>query len=156
MKIDYRKPTAVIAISGACIAFIATHEGFVDHTYNDAVGVKTIGYGHTGPDVKTGQTITRQEAQKLLVKDANKHWDGIKKYIKVPLSQNEADAYTSFAYNVGVNNFKNSTLLKKLNAKDYEGACKQLLRWNRSGGKVLKGLTKRRQAEYKMCMKGLK
>ncbi len=154
MKIDYKKPAAVIAISGACIAFIATHEGFVDHTYNDAVGVKTIGYGHTGPDVKAGQTITRQEAQELLVKDANKHWDGIKKYIKAPISQHEADAYASFAYNVGVNNFKNSTLLKKLNAKDYEGACKQLLRWNRSGGKVLKGLTKRRQAEYKMCMGG--
>lgn len=154
MKIDYRKPAAMIAISGACIAFIATHEGFVDHTYDDAAGIKTIGYGHTGADVKAGQTITRQDAQELLVKDAQKHWDGIKKYIKVPISQNEADAYTSFAYNVGVNNFKNSTLLKKLNAKDYEGACKQLLRWNRSGGKVLKGLTKRRQAEYKMCIGG--
>lgn len=156
MKIDYRKPVAVIAISSACVAFVATHEGFVDHTYDDAAGIKTIGYGHTGTDVKAGQTITRQDAQELLVKDAQKHWDGIKKYIKVPISQGEADAYTSFAYNVGVNNFRNSTLLKKLNTGDYSGACKQLLRWNRSGGKVLKGLTKRRQAEYKICMKGLK
>lgn len=156
MKIDYRKPAAVIAISGACLAFIATHEGFVDHTYDDAVGVKTIGYGHTGADVKPGQTITRQEAQELLVKDAQKHWDGIKKYIKVPISQNEADAYTSFAYNFGVNKFRKSTLLKKLNAGDHKGACKQLLRWNHAGGQVLKGLTDRRKAEYKICMKGLK
>lgn len=149
---DWRKCVSALAVSGACVAGLAYHEGFVDHTYNDAVGIKTIGYGHTGADVKTGQTITRQDAEKLLVKDANAHWKAISRYIKVPLYQYEADAYTSFAFNVGVAKFKGSTLLKKLNAQKYAEACGELKKWVYAGGRKLNGLVKRREAEYRMCM----
>lgn len=147
-----RKVVAGITVSAIAIGFIAGKEGFVDHTYIDIAGVKTKGYGHTGSDVKIGDKIPRQEAEVLLVKDANKHWDSAKKYIKVPLYQHEADAYASFVFNVGVTNFRNSTLLKKLNAGDYSGACAQLKRWVYAGGKKVKGLVNRREAEYRMCM----
>ena len=149
---DARKITAGIAVSAAAIAAIAGYEGFVNHTYIDVAGIKTIGFGHTGKDVKVGQTITRKAATELLVKDANAHWDAAKRYIKVPLYQYEADAYASFVFNVGVTNFKNSTLLKKLNQGDYAGACAQLKRWVYAGGKKYAGLVKRREAEYRMCI----
>ena len=147
-----RKVVAGITVSAIAIGFIAGKEGFVDHTYTDVAGVKTIGYGHTGKDVQDGQKITRQAATELLVKDANKHWKQARRYIKVPLYQHEADAYASFVFNVGVTNFKNSTLLKKLNAGDYAGACGQLKRWTYAGGRKVKGLVNRREAEYRMCM----
>lgn len=152
MDIDWRKCVGVIGVSSACILGISQFEGFIDHTYKDAVGVKTIGYGHTGNDVKDGQTITRTEAQKLLVKDAEKHWNAIKPYIKVPIYQREADAYTSLTYNIGVGNFKKSSLLKKLNRGDYAGACRAIKSWVYAGGKKLNGLVKRREAEYRMCI----
>ena len=147
-----RKVVAGITVSAIAIGFIAGKEGFVDHTYTDVAGVKTIGYGHTGKDVQDGQKITRQAATELLVKDANKHWKQARRYIKVPLYQHEADAYASFVFNIGVTNFKNSTLLKKLNAGDYAGACGQLKRWTYAGGRKVKGLVNRREAEYRMCM----
>lgn len=145
----------IAAVSAVCVGLIAAYEGFVDHTYTDAVGVKTIGYGHTGKDVKSGQKITKDAAKALLESDANKHWSQISQYIKVPISQSEAEAYTSFAYNVGVGNFKNSTLLKKLNQGKYSEACAQLNKWVYAGGKKLPGLVKRRNAEYTLCMKGV-
>lgn len=147
-----RKVAAGLSASAVAIAAIAGYEGFVDHTYKDVAGIKTIGYGHTGKDVKDGQTITRQEAQALLVKDANAHWDAAKKYIRVPLYQYEADAYASFVFNVGVTNFRNSTLLKKLNQCDYAGACAQLKKWVYASGRKVQGLVNRRNAEYRMCM----
>ena len=152
LSTTYRKVAAGIVVSAAAIGFIASQEGFIDHTYTDVAGVKTIGYGHTGKDVQDGQKITRQAATELLVKDANKHWKQARRYIKVPLYQHEAGAYASFIFNVGVTNFKNSTLLKKLNAGDYAGACGQLKRWTYAGGRKVKGLVNRREAEYRMCM----
>ncbi|WP_312069487.1 lysozyme, partial [Acinetobacter sp.] len=73
--------------------------------------------------------------------------------VKVPLSQNQFDALVSLTYNIGSTAFKNSTLLKKLNAKDYAGAADQFLRWNKGGGKVLKGLVRRREAERALFLK---
>ena len=152
-QFNWRKPVASIVIATvALVSAIAGYEGFVDHTYKDAVGIQTIGYGHTGSDVKAGQKITHEEAVILLVKDIEKHWSQMKRYIKVPLHQYEAEAYTSFSYNVGVGNFSKSTLLKLLNQKKYLEACKQLPRWNKAGGKVMAGLTARRQDEYQMCI----
>ncbi len=147
-----RKVTAGITVSAVAIAAIDSYEGFFDIPYTSVAGVKTIGYGHTGKDVKAGQTITEPEAKALLVKDANQHWQQARKYIKVPISQHEADAYASFVFNVGVTNFRNSTLLKKLNQGDYAGACAQLKRWVYAGGKKVKGLVNRREAEYRMCV----
>lgn len=146
-----RKHIAALSVSIACLAGIAAHEGFREEAYRDPVGIPTIGYGET-KNVKMGDKITQREALDRLKQSADEHGQGITKCIKVPLSQNEYDAYVSFAYNVGVGKFCKSTLVKKLNAGDYVGACKELLKWNKAGGKVLPGLTKRRQKEYELCI----
>lgn len=108
--------------------------------------VYTIGYGHTKTAEK-GMVITLAGAEALLLHDLAWVEVAVNKYVKVPLSQNQYDALCSFVYNLGATNFRNSTLLKKLNKKDYNGAANELLRWNKQKGKVLRGLTKRRQLE---------
>ncbi len=150
MKFD-RKNIAVLSISAAAIVGIATHEGFRDKAYDDGVGVQTVGFGTTG-GVKKGDKITVERALIRLLSDADAYKAGMAKCVKVPLSQGELDAYLSLTYNVGVGAFCGSTLVKKLNARDYSGACHEILRWNRAGGKVLAGLTKRRESEFKKCM----
>ena len=108
--------------------------------------VYTIGYGHTKTAEK-GMVITLAGAEELLLHDLAWVEVAVHKYVKVPLNQNQYDALCSFVYNLGATNFKNSTLLKKLNKKDYNGAANELPRWNKQKGKVLRGLTKRRQLE---------
>lgn len=107
----------------------------------------TIGYGHYGKDVSQGQKITRSEAENLLKDDVKKFVIGVNKLVDVPVNQNQFDALVSFAYNVGLGAFSKSTLLKKLNEKDYAGASKEFARWNKADGKVLTGLTRRREKE---------
>lgn len=152
---NWRKSAATIVIaSGAFISALFGFEGVKLEAYKDPVGVVTIGAGHTGKDVKMGDKITRKQAEQLAVKDINKHWDAIKPYIKVPVSQNEAEAFADLAYNIGAANFRKSTLLKKLNAGDYPGACRAIKSWVYAKGKKLPGLVKRREAEYQRCMGG--
>lgn len=146
-----RITVAALAVSAVCLAGIATHEGYRGEAYKDAVGVPTIGFGETA-DVKMGDKTTPERALVRLLSSTEKHADAIRQCIKVPLYQHEFDAYVSLAYNIGTGAFCKSTLVKKLNAKDYTGACEEIRRWNRAGGKVLPGLTKRRETEYRMCM----
>lgn len=108
--------------------------------------VPTIGYGHT-KTAKMGQTITEAQAEALLKKDLGWVEDVVNKNVTVPLTQNQYDALCSFVYNLGGTNFKRSTLLRKLNNKAYRGAADELLRWDKQGSKVLRGLTRRRKAE---------
>tara|TARA_R110000868_G_scaffold77809_1_gene222564 strand:+ start:651 stop:1223 length:573 start_codon:yes stop_codon:yes gene_type:complete len=114
--------------------------------------VWTIGYGHT-KTAKPGMRITQSGAEALLKHDLAWVEAALKKYIKVPLTQNQYDALASFVYNLGETNFKNSTLLKMLNKGDYQGAADQLPRWNKQKGKVLKGLTIRRNHERDLFLK---
>lgn len=148
-----RKRIAAASLVASTIALgsIALHEGFRAKAYRDVTGVPTIGYGET-KGVRMGDTITQREALDRLRISADEHGKGMAKCIHVPISQGEYDAYVSFTYNVGVGAFCRSTLVKKLNAQDYQGACKELLKWNKAGGKELPGLTKRRQEEYKLCL----
>ena len=146
-----RTKVTALVVSAACLVGIAGYEGYRSSAYKDVGGVPTIGYGET-KGVKMGDKTTPERALVQLLKSANAHAESIKKCIKVPLHQREFDAYTSFAYNVGVANFCNSTLNKKLNAGDYEGACKELLKWNKVKGRIYKGLQVRRQKEYETCM----
>ena len=95
---------------------------------------------------------TPDRALVQLLSSANRHADDIRQCIKVPLYQHEFDAYVSLAYNIGAKNFCGSTLIRKLNAGDYAGACSEIKRWDKAGGKTLPGLTKRRHQEYQMCM----
>lgn len=139
------------------IDIIKEFEGFSSKPYLCPAGVPTIGYGSTryadGTKVKlTDKPITKEEAHRLLFDTLGQYENAIHKNVYAPITQNMFDALVSFTYNVGVGNFKNSTLLKKLNKADYHGAATELLRWNKAGGKVLAGLTRRREAERKLFL----
>ena len=142
---------ASLALSATALVGIAGFESYQAVAYKDAVGVPTVGYGET-KGVKMGQKTTPDRALVQLLSSANRHADDIRQCISVPLYQHEFDAYVSLAYNIGAKNFCHSTLVRKLNARDYTGACTEIRRWNKAGGKVLAGLTKRREKEYRMCM----
>lgn len=146
-----RVAAATLVASSVALGSIALHEGFRAKAYRDPVGIPTIGYGET-KGVKMGDVTTPKKAMEQLRISADEHGQGMARCIKVPVSQNEYDAYLGFTYNVGVGAFCRSTLVKKLNSGDYPGACKELLKWNKAGGRVLPGLTKRREEEYKQCM----
>lgn len=128
------------------INLIKKFEGCKLIAYKCPAGVWTIGYGHTG-GVKQGQKITQTQAEKYLKDDLTKYEKGVESLVKVTLNQNQFNALVSFAYNCGLGALKTSTLLKKLNKKDYKGASNELLRWNKASGRVLEGLKARRKAE---------
>ena len=146
-----RVAVASLVVSGAALVAIASHEGYVGTAYKDPVGIPTIGFGET-KGVVMGQVTTPQRAMIQLLDSATAHAHGMASCIKVPISQSEYDAYLSFTYNVGVKAFCKSGLVAKLNAQDYDGACKELLKWVYAGGKVLPGLVTRRQEEYNKCI----
>ena len=151
MEKKIRIGIGALAVSASALVSIALNEGYRGEAYKDAVGVPTVGYGETkGVTMKSKTTPDRALVQ--LLSSANRHADDIRQCISVPLYQHEFDAYVSLAYNIGAKNFCGSTLVRKLNADDYSGACEQIKRWNKAGGKVLPGLTKRREKEYRMCM----
>ena len=107
----------------------------------------TIGYGHTGSDVHPGLTITKEQAEELLMKDIQKAVADVNSKVTTDLTQDEFDAIVDFVFNVGAGNFNNSTLLKKINANDMEGAANEFDKWNLAAGKVMAGLVRRRHAE---------
>lgn len=147
-----RTSVAALVLSASTLVGIALNEGYKDEAYIPVKGdVPTIGFGKT-QGVKAGDKTTPQRALVDLLADANRHSDGIKRCIKVPLYQHEFDAYSSLAYNIGMGAFCGSTLVKRLNVEDYAGACEAVKSWNMFHGKPLAGLTKRRQAEYKTCI----
>ncbi len=153
----FRKTVAVLVISTIGVSGIALHEGYNDKAYIPVPGdVPTIGYGNTtyadGSKVQLGDKITRKEATELLGNKVNMFERQVKSCAKVPLAQNEYDAFVSLTYNIGGQAFCSSTLVKKLNTYDYEGACKEILKWDKFRGKSLPGLTKRRTHEYKQCL----
>jgi lysozyme len=154
-----RNRITLLGISSA-VALIAGFEGFRELAYQPIEGdVATIGFGQTyyadGSKVQYGDKITKETALEQLTALTQRDFaNKVNDCVKVPLSQNEYDAYVSLAYNIGSNAFCSSTLVKKLNQYDYVGACQQILRWNKSGGKVVKGLENRRLKEYKLCLWG--
>lgn len=111
----------------------------------------TIGVGHTSaagpPDVRRGMVITEAEALRILSVDLKKFESVVNGLVKVPLSQGQFDALASFTFNVGGGNLSSSTLLKKINRRDFEGAALEFRRWNKAAGRVLLGLTRRRAKE---------
>ncbi|MBD1601973.1 lysozyme [Pseudomonas typographi] len=134
------------------VALIQAFEGLRLSAYRDSVGVVTIGWGHTGPDIRMGMKIDRAEAERLLCDDLHDFERDVSRLVQVPLSQNQFDALVCFSFNVGSGNLAGSTLLKKLNAEDYAGAAAQFLRWDKAGGVTLPGLTRRRAAERELFL----
>lgn len=132
--------------------FVAKFEGFSSSAYQCSAGVWTIGYGstfnpYTKVKVKPLDKITKAEALAWLQQELNVLTEAVKSIVKVSLTVGQLNALVSFAYNVGIGNLRKSTLLRLLNDGNYKGAANQFLLWNKAGGKVLRGLTIRRQAE---------
>lgn len=146
-----RTKIGALSLSAAALLAIATHEGYYEKAYQDIVGVWTIGFGSTD-NVKPGDKTDPVKALRRAVAELDQMEGQVKKCVKVDLAQYEYDAYLSLSYNIGTGAFCRSTLVKKLNAQDYEGACKEILRWNKAGGKEVRGLTLRREAEFKKCI----
>jgi lysozyme len=117
-------------------------------------GTLTIGYGHTGKDVVPGMRITKEEGLRLLRKDLDKFEAAVERLVKVPLTDNQFAALVSFCYNVGERSFASSTLLRKLNAGDYDAVPQELMKWTKSKGKKLQGLVNRRAAEAGLWARG--
>mgnify|MGYP000965546629 CR=1 FL=1 len=120
--------------------------------YRDVVGVLTVCDGHTGTDIIQGKRYTDKECDALTRKDLTRIASQVDPHIKVPTNETQRAAIYSFAYNVGATAAINSTLLKKLNARDYAGACAELRRWVYAGGMKWKGLQNRREMERSMCL----
>ena len=138
----------------AGLTLIKSFEGLSLEKYRDAVGKWTIGYGHLIlPNENFPQALSKVEAEDLLRADLGMTERGIHKYVTVDLNQNQFDALVAFAFNVGLGNLQNSTLLRLLNQGQYQEAADQLPRWNKAGGKVLAGLTRRREAERALFLK---
>lgn len=144
------------ALNQAGLKLIKEFEGCELKAYNDIVGVPTIGYGSTegltADDVDNGKTITQQEAEDLLMTDLSRFQVGVEKYVTAPINDNQFSALVAFSFNLGLGSLKNSTLLKLLNKGDISGAAEEFLRWNKAGGKVVAGLTRRRQAERSLFL----
>jgi len=132
--------------SQECIDMVKHFEGFEDTAYLCPANVWTIGYGRT-KNVKEGDRITEPQAERDLQEELQEFGAQVLGVVDVSLLQNEFDALTSWTYNLGVGNLSSSTLLKKLNAGDKDSVPSEMLRWNKAAGKVLAGLTARRQAE---------
>lgn len=133
------------------IALIKQFEGCKLTAYQDSVGVWTIGYGWTQPvdgkPIRAGMTIKQETAERLMKTGLVSYESDVSRLVKVGLTQGQFDALVSFTYNLGARSLSTSILLRKLNAGDYAGAADEFLRWNKAGGKVLNGLTRRREAE---------
>lgn len=139
-------------ISDNGLNLIKEFEGLRLQPYRDAVGVPTIGYGNTfyadGRKVTMQDpTITEEVATQLLRLVVVQFERGVSKLVTVDINQNQFDALVSFAYNLGLGNLGKSTLLKRLNQGNFQAAADEMLRWNRAGGRVLRGLVRRREAE---------
>ena len=140
------------------IDLVKQFEGTRLTSYKDSAGFRTVGVGHKNmtpppcPDCVT--TITQDQADNYLQNDLNHTADGVLKLVTVPLTDEQLSALISFAFNLGLHSLQNSTLLKELNSGNYSAAAQQFLQWNHSGGIVVAGLERRRQAEHDLFMKG--
>lgn len=150
---------ATLALSGAGLVGIVLNEGYTDRATIPVAGdVPTIGFGTTthedGSPVQPGEKTTPPRALERAMKDVRRFEGALKRCVTVPLHQHEYDVYVDLAYNIGASAFCGSTLVMKLNKQDYSGACREILRWNKQGGKELPGLAARRERGYRKCIGG--
>ena len=147
------KPLAAIvgtAAAAGLLAIVPKFEGTKFTTYRDPIGVLTYCTGAT-EDAAWGKTYSPAECREQLDRDLARHAEGVMACIKAPLTPGQKIAFVDLAYNVGVGAVCNSTLARKANAGDMDGACAELSKWTRAGGQVLPGLVRRRQAERELC-----
>ena len=145
-RIYSRRIQRIMHISEEGLCLIKKFEGCEMRAYKCAAGVPTIAYGRT-KNVKMGDTCTKEQAEEWLKEEIKEYENHVEDAVIVPLNQNQFDALVSWTYNLGPTNLNSSTMLKVLNQADYENVPAQIKRWNKAGGKVLEGLTRRRNAE---------
>ncbi|EPH35702.1 lysozyme [Acinetobacter gyllenbergii] len=154
---DQLNPNQAMKTSRVGINLITSFEDLRLAAYDDGVGVWTIGFGTTvypsGVRVKKGDVCTKAQAVSFFQHDLRRFEAAVNQAVKVVINQNQFDALVSLTYNIGEQAFKDSTLLKKLNAGDFMGAADQFPQWNKGGGKVMKGLVRRRAAERELFLK---
>jgi lysozyme len=151
LRTPERLQNRTVRIHQQGIDLIKKFEGCKLGAYQDSVGIWTIGYGHI-EGVKQGDVITQTEADAFLEKDIQVKEKEITPLIKVEVNENQWAALVSFAFNLGAGNLAKSTLLSRLNSKDFASAGEEFLKWNKAGGKPLNGLTYRRQAERSLFL----
>lgn len=136
-------------ISNRGVKLIQQFESCKLKAYRCQANVPTIGWGTT-KGVKMGMTVTQQQADQLFLQDLAQFESAVNKLVKVPLRQNQYDALIAFVYNIGITAFSNSTLLRKLNSKEYAGASSEFMRWTKANGKKSNGLKNRRKIEQSL------
>jgi lysozyme len=144
-------------IAAAC-ALIQPWEGYYGKTYNDIVGVPTVCYGETDKAaVAEGRkhNFTKDECVQMLAKRIPKYEAGMNKCLRREIPKSVRIAMISATYNIGTGGMCGSTMMKRMNAGDFKGACEALLMWNKAGGRVIKGLDNRRRDERRVCLGGL-
>lgn len=147
-----RKAIAGLSLSAAALVGLLVQEGYREKAYTPVPGdVATIGFGTTG-GVKLGDTTTPTKALVRSLADVQKFEGALKQCVTVPLHQHEYDAWISFSYNVGASAFCRSTAARKLNAGDYEGACREMDKWIYVKGRRIQGLVNRRAMERDLCL----
>lgn len=148
-----QKLTVLVGAGASAIALtvIAHFEGIRYEPYEDAGGVLTVCYGHTGKDIVPNKVYSKEECNELLELDFMRTKLQVDRLVKVPVNEHTKAALYSFAFNVGTGAFAKSTMLKKLNTGDQYGACEELKKWVYAGGKVWRGLVNRREAEAAIC-----
>jgi lysozyme len=135
------------------LALIKRAEGLKLDSYRCPAGIATVGYGHTGPDVRIPMTITPGEAERLLLEDVARFENGVTNCLcGAPTNANQFSACVSLAFNIGLAKFATSTVLKKHKLGNYQGAADAFLLWNRGGGRILPGLAARREAERELYL----
>ena len=136
-------------VSQECIDLVKFFEGFKSKAYLCPAGVWTIGYGRT-KNVKEGDMVNELQAERDLLEELEEFGEQVLSVVRVSIKQHQFDALASWTYNLGVGNLQSSTLLKKLNSGDKNSVPSEMVRWNKAAGKVLAGLTRRREAEAKL------
>lgn len=141
------------SVSAVLITAVMHLEGRRNVPYLDVVNVWTVCDGYAQKDVVRDKTYSDAECDDMTKTQLEAHGRAMLECVNVPISPNEYAAYTLFSYNVGSGAFCRSSLLRKLNQDDHVGACNGLMEWNKAGGKVVRGLTIRREFERKLCLK---
>lgn len=136
------------------ITFVGMWEGLELQAYRDIVGVWTICYGETR-GVQPGDVATKAECDTALAQGLQEYNAGLDRCLVVEVPDKVRAAFVSWVWNVGVGAACGSTLVRLANARDFRGACDQLLRWNKAGGREVRGLTNRRKAERELCYEGV-
>ncbi len=143
-----------MSMSHTGLQLVMRFEGLRLTAYKCPANIWTIGFGHTGPDVEESMVISEEQAERLLRGDIEFAEIGVRTYATVPLTQGQFDALTSFAYNCGIGALRGSTMLRKLNSRDYLGASEEFRKWDMAAGQHLPGLARRRADEKEMFLNG--